>query len=141
MPREAAILKIEQYGSLTCELSPSSSFVLVRVPVRIVGDGATGEGTFHYSIGSFAGRDSTLALRADLHARGPADGPLGQALGGHLARQDPILRADSRLGRKGRNLRSSGAARTFREHSGQNSPLGPVRPHEASQNPSKTSPF
>ena len=66
MPREAGILKIEQYGSETCELPPSSSFVLVRVPVRIVGDGATGEGTFHYSMGSFAGRDSTLALRADL---------------------------------------------------------------------------
>lgn len=40
--------------------------MLVRVPLRVVGEGATGEATFHYSIGSFAGRDSPLALRADL---------------------------------------------------------------------------
>jgi hypothetical protein len=66
VPREAGILKIEQYGSETCELPPSSSFVLVRVPVRIVGEGAKGEATFHYSIGSFVGRDSPLALQADL---------------------------------------------------------------------------
>jgi hypothetical protein len=64
--REAGILKIEQYGSETCELPPSSSFVLVRVPLRIVGEGAKGEATFHYSIGSFVGRETTLALRADL---------------------------------------------------------------------------
>ena len=68
MPREAGILKIEQYGSETCELPPSSSFVLVRVPVHVVGEGARGEATFHYSIGSFVGRDTTLALRADLQA-------------------------------------------------------------------------
>jgi hypothetical protein len=66
VPREAGILKIEQYGSETCELPPSSSFVLVRVPVHIVGEGAKGEATFHYSIGSFVGRETTLALRADL---------------------------------------------------------------------------
>ena len=65
MPREAGILKIEQYGSETCELPPSSSFVLVRVPVRIVGEGAKGQATFHYSIGSFVGRETTLALQAD----------------------------------------------------------------------------
>lgn len=63
-PREAGILKLEQYGSETCELSPNSSFVLVRVPVRIVGEGATGEAAFHYSIGSFAGRETELALEA-----------------------------------------------------------------------------
>ena len=65
MPREAGILKIEQYGSETCELPPNSSFVLVRVPVRVVGDGAKGEATFRYSVGAFLGRDTTLALRAD----------------------------------------------------------------------------
>jgi len=64
--REAGILKVEENGSATCELSPSSSFVLVGVPVRIVGEGAKGETTFHYSIGSFAGRYTTLALRQDL---------------------------------------------------------------------------
>jgi hypothetical protein len=49
-----------------CEVLPNTSFVLVRVPIRVVGDGAPGEATFRYGIGSFAGRNSPLALRADL---------------------------------------------------------------------------
>ncbi len=65
-PREAGILKIELNGSETCELSPSTSFVQVGVPIRIVGEGAKGEATYHYSIGAFLGRDTTLALRAEL---------------------------------------------------------------------------
>jgi hypothetical protein len=40
--------------------------VLVGIPVRIVGEGAKGEATFHYSVGTFLGRDTALALRADL---------------------------------------------------------------------------
>ena len=36
----------------------------MRVPIRIVGEGERGEVTFHYSIGSFAGRKTTLALGA-----------------------------------------------------------------------------
>ena len=47
---------------MTCEPSPNSSFILVRIPVRIVGDGETAEATFHYKIGSFVGMDSELAL-------------------------------------------------------------------------------
>jgi hypothetical protein len=64
--KEAGILKIELNGSETCELSPSTSFVQVSVPIRIVGEGAKGEATYHYSIGAFLGRDTTLALRAEL---------------------------------------------------------------------------
>jgi hypothetical protein len=45
---------------------PNNSFVLVRVPVRVVGEGTAGEATFHYSIGSFVGRENPLALRADI---------------------------------------------------------------------------
>ena len=67
MSREAGILKVEQYGSETCELLPNSSFVLVRVPVRVAGEGATGEAIFHYSIGSFAGRETELALEVGGH--------------------------------------------------------------------------
>ncbi len=65
MPREASILKVEENGSESCELATNSSFVLVRIPVRIVGDGEKGEAIFHYSMGSFAGRDTALALGAD----------------------------------------------------------------------------
>jgi hypothetical protein len=49
-----------------CEVLPNTSFVLVRVPIRVVGEGAPGEATFRYSIGSFTGRNNPLALRADL---------------------------------------------------------------------------
>jgi hypothetical protein len=49
-----------------CEALPNTSFVLVRVPIRVVGEGAVGEATFRYSIGSFAGRNNPLAIRADL---------------------------------------------------------------------------
>jgi hypothetical protein len=49
-----------------CEVLPNTSFVLVRVPIRVVGEGAAGEATFRYSIGSFTGRNNPLALRADI---------------------------------------------------------------------------
>ena len=60
VPREADIFKVEENGSERCDLAPNSSFVCVRVPIRI--EGEIGAATFHYSIGSFAGRDTTLAL-------------------------------------------------------------------------------
>ena len=45
MSREARIFQVEQHGSESCELSTNSSFVRVRVPVRIEGEGASGEAT------------------------------------------------------------------------------------------------
>jgi len=65
--KEAGIFKVEQYGSETCELSPNSSFVLVRVPIRILGEDEGSMATFHYSIGSFAGRDTPLAVGTGGH--------------------------------------------------------------------------
>ena len=53
---------MEQQAPESCELSTNSSFVCVRIPIRIEGGGGKNEATFHYSIGSFAGRDTTLAL-------------------------------------------------------------------------------
>ena len=102
----------------------------MRIPVRIVGDDEKGEAIFHYSMGSFAGRDTALALGGGRphhpalsypagalsapRATGggsacrqrlrPAEGPVGQALGGRLARQRPSPRANTRLGQKGQNL-------------------------------------
>ena len=60
---------MEQQGSESCELSTNSSFVCVRVPVRIEGEGERGErgeATLHYSIGSFSGRDTRLPLHEGL---------------------------------------------------------------------------
>ena len=121
VPREASIFKIEENGSESCELSTNSSFVLVRVPVRIVGESQKRETTVHYSIGSFYARGSMLPLAADGHttlrfriplelfrprepfrveflagsSQRPRGGPLDQALGGRLARQGPGVRPDS----------------------------------------------
>jgi hypothetical protein len=36
---------------------------LVRVPIRIEGQGQRSEAVFHYSIGSFLGRETTLPLQ------------------------------------------------------------------------------
>ena len=52
---------VEEDGLVTCEPSPNSSFILVRIPVRIVGDCEASDATFHYKIGSFVGMDTALA--------------------------------------------------------------------------------
>jgi hypothetical protein len=58
---------VEENGSASCELALNSHFVLVRVPLRLGGEGERGEVTFHYGIGSFAGREITVALGAGGH--------------------------------------------------------------------------
>ena len=64
MSREATILTVQQNGSEQCELSPNSSFVRIRVPLRAVGDGQKREATFVFSIGSFTGAKIRLLLEA-----------------------------------------------------------------------------
>jgi hypothetical protein len=56
-----AVFVVEENGLVACEPSPNSSFILVRVPVRVVGDGEMGEATFHYKIGFFVGMDTAFA--------------------------------------------------------------------------------
>ena len=62
--RETAIFKVEQNGSERCEISPNSSFVRIRVPLRASGEGQRGEATFRYSIGPFTGKEIKLLLEA-----------------------------------------------------------------------------
>jgi hypothetical protein len=57
---------VEQNGPESCELSPNSSFIMVRVPIRVEGQSQRSEATFHYGIGSFAGRETALTLGAGL---------------------------------------------------------------------------
>ena len=66
LSREAAIFKVEENGSESCDLSTNSSFVLVRVPLRIDAADEKDEAAFHYSIGPFCGRDTPLALEEDV---------------------------------------------------------------------------
>lgn len=54
--REEAIVRIEQYGPEACSTPPNSSFVLVDVPLHVVGDGVRGEAEYRYRIGTFLGR-------------------------------------------------------------------------------------
>ena len=64
-PWEAGIFRVEENGSESCDLSTNSSFVLVRVPLRTQGADEKDQAAFHYSIGSFCGRDTPLALGED----------------------------------------------------------------------------
>jgi hypothetical protein len=64
MSKEATILTVQQNGSERCELSPNSSFVRIRVPLRALGDGPRLEATFSFSIGSFTGGEIKLVLEA-----------------------------------------------------------------------------
>ena len=64
MTMEAAILTVEQNGSEKCELSPNSSFVRIRVPLRASGEGPASEAIFRYAIGSFTSGEIKLALEA-----------------------------------------------------------------------------
>ena len=63
LSREAGIFRVEENGPESCELSPNSSFVLLRIPIRVEGEGQSTEVSFQYSIGSFSGRETTLPLR------------------------------------------------------------------------------
>ena len=62
MAREAGILSIVQNGSEKCELAMGSSFVSVRIPLRVEGEGERGDAIFHYSVGAFCGRDTALPI-------------------------------------------------------------------------------
>lgn len=60
------ILKIEENGPQSCDLSPNSNFVSVRIPIKVHGEGPPTEGVFRYSIGPFQGRDVPLTLENGL---------------------------------------------------------------------------
>ena len=62
--REATILTVEQNGSERCELSPNSSFVRIRIPLRAVGEDQRGEASFRFSLGCFTGKEIKLLLEA-----------------------------------------------------------------------------
>lgn len=51
-------MKIEENGPETCRVSNDKGFVLVRVPVRALGEVDSGRVTFRYTIGGFVGRES-----------------------------------------------------------------------------------
>ena len=56
-------MRIEETGPATCRDSRDTGFVLVRVPIRALGEADGARITFRYSIGGFVGRESTWLPR------------------------------------------------------------------------------
>jgi hypothetical protein len=52
-------MRVEQNGSETCEVATNGAFILVRVPVRVVGEVENGEAYSRYRVGGFVGRETT----------------------------------------------------------------------------------
>ena len=63
--KEAIILKIEQNGPEVCSTPANSSFILVDIPLHVVGDGPRGEAEYRYRIGTFVGRVVSWSLEKD----------------------------------------------------------------------------
>jgi hypothetical protein len=61
-------LKIEQNGIESGEISANGSFVIVHVPVQLVGEVPRGGATLRYSIGSFVGLETRLLTRTGTEA-------------------------------------------------------------------------
>jgi len=55
-------MRIEENGPETCRVSNDKGFVLVRVPVRVIGEDGTARVTSRYSIGGFVGRETALPV-------------------------------------------------------------------------------
>jgi hypothetical protein len=60
-----AILRVEQNGAETCELSPNSNFVRIQVPLGVLGEGPEGKATFHYDLGAFSSREIPVTMEPD----------------------------------------------------------------------------
>jgi hypothetical protein len=75
--RERAILRVEQNGAETCELSPNSNFVRIQVPLGVRGEGPESAAVFRYHLGPFSSREIPIAVepagQIDLRFRLPKE--------------------------------------------------------------------
>jgi hypothetical protein len=55
-------MKVEQNGAERCELASNGGFVLVRVPVRAMGDLENAKAIVRYQVGGFLGRETLWPL-------------------------------------------------------------------------------
>lgn len=55
-------MKVEQNGVETCELASNGGFVLVRLPVRAMGDLEKAKAIVRYQVGGFLGRETAWPL-------------------------------------------------------------------------------
>jgi hypothetical protein len=56
-------MRVEQNGSESCEVASNGGFVLVRIPVRVVGEVENVRAIFRYRIGGFVGRETLWSPR------------------------------------------------------------------------------
>lgn len=61
-------LKIAQNGSESGEVSTNGGFVMIHIPVQLVGEAPRGGATLRYSIGSFVGLETRLLARTGTQA-------------------------------------------------------------------------
>jgi len=57
-------VRVEQNGTEKCEVAANGGFVLVRVPVRVVGEVERDAAVTRYLIGGFAGRETPWRPRS-----------------------------------------------------------------------------
>ena len=57
-------MRVEQNGAERCEVATNGGFVLVRVPVRVIGEVERGEAATRYVIGGFVGRETSWLPRS-----------------------------------------------------------------------------
>ena len=55
-------MRVEQNGVETCELASNGGFVLVRVPVRAMGEMQRAKAIVRYQVGGFLGRETVWPL-------------------------------------------------------------------------------
>jgi len=70
-------VRVEQNGSETCEVAANGTFVLVRVPVRAMGERKNAKVLSRYHIGGFQGRETAW----------PAGGEYGTVLTFRIPRE------------------------------------------------------
>ena len=79
------MLGLEQDGPESCQRAVNSSFVMITVPVRVVGDGDKAEVSYHWRVGSFAGRDTPLTLEKGYEDQSLCSPPRGALSDGRAA--------------------------------------------------------
>jgi hypothetical protein len=62
-------LRIDQNGAESAQLATNSSFVIVRVPITVLGEALEAGAIFRFGIGSFRGRETPLLLQAGAQAK------------------------------------------------------------------------
>jgi len=56
------IITVEGSGVATCKVSPNTSFIAVKIPLRSSSESPGGQVQYRYAVGSFRGRETGVSL-------------------------------------------------------------------------------